>query len=98
MKTILVAIFLMTALAGQVNAGERNCAPKQAVVDELAKKFGEIAFASGIATGNSVKFFGNAHTGSWTMVMIRPDGYACILATGDGLEVLTLALAENAAL
>ena len=88
----------MTVLAAQVNAGERNCAPKQVVVDEFAKKFGEIAFASGIATGNSVNFFGNARTGSWTMVMIRPDGYGCILATGDGLEVLTLALAENAAL
>ncbi len=37
MKTFLAATFLVTALAAQVNAAERHCAPKHVVLEELAR-------------------------------------------------------------
>jgi hypothetical protein len=86
MSTLFPALLLLAALSAP---GEptNNCGPKQAVSDALATQFGEFAFASGVSVSNSVKFFGNPQTGTWTLVVVQPDGMACIVALGDGLEL-----------
>jgi hypothetical protein len=78
----------MAAVSGPAVPATINCGPKQTVSDTLSKQFGETAFASGVAADQQIKFFGNPRTGSWSMVVIRPDGIACIVAIGEGLNVL----------
>ena len=96
MKTISCAIGLVAAMLLPVSANAAQCGPKKMVTEQLGDRYGEVNFASGIATDNSVKFFGNPRTGTWSVVVIKPDGLACVMATGDGLEVMKLAFAEGA--
>lgn len=92
--SICVAMIVAGVLSAPANASP--CGPKQLIADQLDKRYGEVAFASGVAVGSTVKFFGNHRTGTWSMVMIKPDGMACVIATGEGLEVMRLAFAEAA--
>jgi len=80
-------------LSNSANAGQ--CGPKQMVAEQLGDRYGEVTFASGVAIDSSVKFYGNPQTGTWSMVVITPDGLACVIAIGEGLEVVKLAFAEG---
>ena len=91
-SVLLLAIGMVSPAAADVAQG----GPKKAVATQLAERFGEIPIVSGISLNNSMKFFGNPRTGSWSMIFIRPDGVACILATGEDMEVSSLAFAQNA--
>ena len=97
MKTISCAMMLVAALLLSTSANAGQCGPKQIVAEQLSDRYGEINFASGIAVDSSVKFFGNPKTGTWSIVVIKPDGLACVTANGEGFEVMKLAFAEDAA-
>jgi hypothetical protein len=98
MKMITCAAILgvFIALPGAATAAPQNCGKIQDVAAQLGSIYGEMVFAAGVATNQSVKFLGNPRTGTWTMVAIRPDGIACVIANGDGLEVMNFALARSA--
>jgi hypothetical protein len=96
MKTIFCATGLVGAILLSSSANAGQCGPKQMVTEQLGDRYGEVTFASGVVVDNSVKFFGNPQTGTWSMVVIRPDGLACVIATGEGLEVVKPAFAEGA--
>ena len=89
-------IVMATALPVPAQADSPSCAPKQRLTADLEMKYGEIAFASGFTINQSIEFYGNAKTGSWSVVAINPDGVACVVAVGEGLEVMLLALAQGA--
>lgn len=95
MKAIFSIIFFAVTLPMQAQAAG-NCGPKQLVFDSLIARYGETAFASGTSISYAVKFYGNPKSGSWSIVAIKPDGTACVIAEGEGLEVMTLALADSA--
>jgi hypothetical protein len=95
MKRVFDALIMSVAMLTPASAGVAQCGPKDGVAEQLLQ-LGEIPFASGIAASNSIKFFGNSRTGTWTMVLIRPDGLACVVAAGQDLEVSNLAVAERA--
>ena len=94
MKTIF-GVIMGAGLLLSTAANADQCGPKQMVAQQLGDRYGEVTFASGVSTENSVKFFGNPRTGTWSMVIIRPDGVACVIAIGDGLEVMNLAFAQS---
>jgi hypothetical protein len=95
MKAISSIILFAATLPMQAQAAG-NCDPKQLVFDSLIARYGETAFASGTSISYAVKFYGNPQSGSWLIVAIKPDGMACVIAEGEGLEVMTLALADSA--
>jgi hypothetical protein len=95
MKKALCILLLTSGMIAPAAAEVVQCGPKQAVAAQLAERFGEVPIVSGISLNNSMKFFGNPRTGSWSMIFIRPDGVACVLATGEDLEVSSLAFAQN---
>lgn len=49
----------------------------------LARNYGESVTGQGIAGGALVQQWRNRETGSWTILLILPDGVACALASGD---------------
>ena len=98
MKKGFCVITLMIGTIGMLSpaaAESPQCGPKKAVASQLAEQFGEVPIVSGISLNNSMKFFGNPRTGSWSMVFVRPDGVACVLAVGEDLEVSSLAFTQN---
>ncbi len=80
-STILVAA---TSLTQAQAAG--NCGPKQLVFDSLIARYGETAFASGTSISYAVEFYGNPKSASWSIVAIKPDGMACVIAEGKVLK------------
>lgn len=65
------------------------CAPQENVKAVIEGKYGEAPFAVGIApNGWPVFWYGNLERGSWTVLLLRPDGAACVAMAGDGFEAL----------
>jgi hypothetical protein len=77
---VAVAFFVVPVSAQQA------CGPREAVVERLHVAFQERRRAAGItADGNLLEVFA-ADTGSWTAVVTRPGGPACIVAAGENWQ------------
>ena len=85
----LTAATMMMAPAGGAYAQAANCAPRTAIVERLATKYGESRQSMGLGTNNAVvEVFASADTGTWTILFTRPDGVACLIAAGQGFEMV----------
>ncbi len=61
-----------------------QCAPRQAIVEKLHAKYGETRQSMGLGQQNSiVEVYASTDTGSWTILLTRPDGVACLVASGE---------------
>lgn len=73
----------LSLLAAPALAGT-NCAPIDQVVARLTDGYGEHIVWEGItAAPLLMQVWGNADTGSWTLVILDADGVACVSAYGD---------------
>lgn len=72
------------------SAQQSQCAPRQAIVENLSTKYGETRQSIGLAQRNNVvEVFASTETGSWTILFTRPDGVACLVASGQHFEAVT---------
>ena len=81
----LVAAFFMAApVAAQVfpRTVRVPCSGPDALPDVLARDYGEAVTGQGIADGALVQLWRNPQTGTWTILMVLPDGMVCALADG----------------
>ncbi|KNG94384.1 hypothetical protein [Pseudaestuariivita atlantica] len=85
---------LMTAAAAApALAQTRNCAPRDAVVDRLADRFGETRQSIGLGANNAVvEVFASEETGTWTITVTMPNGISCLVASGQAFEAVAEAL------
>lgn len=73
--------------------GNRNCAPREAVVDRLAEGYGETRRSMGLGANNAVvEVFASDETGTWTITVTTPNGLTCLVASGQSFETLAEAL------
>ncbi|MGG7644944.1 hypothetical protein ACQ5SP_09090 [Rhodovulum sp. YNF3179] len=81
-------LILATLWAAQSGtAGVMACGDRQTVIDRLETRFGETRQSIGLGRGDRVvELFASTETGSWTIIVTRPDGVSCLLATGDAFE------------
>jgi hypothetical protein len=89
--TLLVRAGTMVAvLAGTPRAEAeeaRTCADRAQVVARLAERFGETLRSLGLQRGDAVvEVYSSEETGTWTILMTRPDGITCLLAAGQRWE------------
>jgi hypothetical protein len=85
MGTSLSALAL-PALAQQKTEAESPaiCASHEAHSRYLADKFGEFPLFSGVAAdGIALQLFVNRSTGTWTALLVRADGVACVTSAGE---------------
>lgn len=55
--------------------------------EALLDRYHEVPVSIGLQTdGQLVQVFASAETGTWTILMTRPDGVACILSAGKHYE------------
>jgi hypothetical protein len=80
----LVSIGLMaTTPYAEASDGE-PCAARDEVVRKLEERFGETLQSVGLQQDeNLVEVYSSERTGSWTILMTRPDGMSCLLAAGQ---------------
>lgn len=82
------ALILATQHAFAQN--DRNCAPRDRVLERLSTTYGEVRQSIGLAPNNGVfEVFASPASGTWTITMTRPDGLTCLVASGLAYEDLT---------
>ena len=82
----LALVFGMTATAPPAPAqAQIACAPRGKIVSDLTKKHGEVAAGIGLSGPHALyEIWTSPKTGSWTIVLTRPNKLSCIIATGQG--------------
>lgn len=72
---------------------QRNCGPRDLVVERLATGYGETRQSLGIGANNSmVEVYASEETGSWTILVTLPTGVSCLVASGESFEAVAEAL------
>ncbi len=55
----------------------------ESVLERLTSKFGESRQSVGLGSNNTmIEVFASPETGTWTVLMSRADGFACVIASG----------------
>ena len=72
------AVFLSTAALAQGICGSRKAA-----LEYLERQYQERPRALGLAANNNVVELLVAKTGSWTILVTRPNGTSCVVASGE---------------
>ncbi|SHI98087.1 hypothetical protein SAMN05444000_10497 [Shimia gijangensis] len=83
---------LLVLAADQVAAQNRNCAPRDVVLERLSNAYGETRQSIGLGANNAVVEVFASETGSWTIIVTFPDGPTCLVASGLAYETLAEAL------
>ena len=83
----------LIALSSAVKADaqqQRNCAPREMVINRLADGYGETRQSIGMAANNAVvEVYASDESGSWTIIVTTPNGLSCLVASGQGFENLS---------
>lgn len=83
------ALLTLAAGAGPAvsQAEPRPCAAREQVVARLAERFGETLQSIGMRGADAmIEVYASEATGTWTILLTRPDGAACLIASGDAWE------------
>ncbi len=77
------------AAAGQTGPRPgRNCDLHDAIVERLSEKYDEYQVAVGVSLAHSLIVVFTTEDGStWTIVEVRPDGWACVVSAGEWWRV-----------
>ncbi len=71
------------------HAQQAQCGARDAVLEQLAARYGETRRGMGMAANNSVmELYASADSGSWTITVTMPDGQTCLVASGQGFEAM----------
>lgn len=63
------------------------CADRAKVIERLSEKYGETLQSMGLQRNSGlVEIYASPETGTWTILVSRPDGKACLLAAGQMWE------------
>ena len=88
---IVIALALVAPAAAQtLCTNERT-----AVIEQLKLRYQEAPTAMGLASDGSVLEVLAAKSGSWTILVTRPSGLACVVAAGDSWETFPAAATDK---
>lgn len=93
MSTRMVAALVLWALvtsafAEQPPAPQVQRCGRYTVLDRVAREYGEYARLHLTADQLIVELRTNPATQTWTISVLRPDGTACIMGSGQGIDAI----------
>jgi hypothetical protein len=79
-------IFALLAMPAHA---QQQCGPRDKMIAQLAEKYGETQRTMGYvgpppAVTAVMETYANDATGTWTILLAKPDGTACMMASGGG--------------
>jgi hypothetical protein len=81
---------LVFAATTATNAQSPPCGPREALATALEQGFGEQRLSHGVLDSGALLELWAAQDGStWTLLTVRPDGIACVVATGNSWAMPT---------
>lgn len=68
----------------------QQCGPTEALSAFLGREYDEWPVARGLSQSGDaiVQIWANLETGTWTLVVVRPDGMSCMALTGQAFGML----------
>ena len=75
-------------LAAFLLAQQQPCGPTGMVEKRIADQYGESIVGAGITPGGVLFTTANPDTGSFTVMLRRPDGQTCVLIGGTGYATM----------
>lgn len=92
MLRIITAVLMATSLALPASA-QSVCGERSKFLEHLGSNYREGPVAMGLVSDGNVLEVLASDGGSWTIIVTRPDGKSCVVATGDGWEDVPLLIA-----
>lgn len=92
-RQIGISAIMVSAVVGAspTAAQAATCAPRDAIIERLKIGYGEGPAGFGIqSSGQLIEIWAAPGTGTWTVLMSRPDGKTCVVATGTDWQHLEL--------
>lgn len=88
-----IAVILLAALILALTLSTAHATPQCGHHDDqaasLAKEFGEAVQSQALTGGGMLaEIFVNPVTGTWTVMLTRPDGVSCLLTSGDQFQAV----------
>jgi hypothetical protein len=84
---IVVAVWaaFLVLILPLIAAAQQQCAPRETAVKNLAEKYNEHPIGMGLDDrGIILEVFVSEGGETWTIVVTRPDGVSCAVASGQG--------------
>ena len=79
-----------------VYATPANCTARAVMVEKLNERFGESRQSVGLTPGGqAIEMFAHPETGTWTILLISPNGTSCMMASGHAYEALNEAAGQG---
>ncbi|WP_323763873.1 hypothetical protein [Marinovum sp.] len=73
-----------TVALGPPALAQTTCMPRDHMVDSLSSKFSESLAGGGLQTEQRlIEIWRSSDSGSFTIIMTRPDGISCVVAAGE---------------
>ena len=86
MKKLVLAILLFAG-PPSIAAAQTFCVDRTDMLERLAAEYGEqLAEVKMIKDYGLVELLRSPSKGTWTIILTKPTGISCVLATGEGLE------------
>jgi hypothetical protein len=78
---------LSTCATAPAETATRSCAERSKVIERLEERYGETLQSLGLQANSSVlEIYASETTGTWTILLTRPDGVSCLMASGQAWE------------
>ena len=77
-----LALWLMASAA----PAQSVCGPIDKLAGSLSSKYGELPGPLGIVQSMLMRVYVNKTTGTFTILIVRPDGMACVSIAGEGWQ------------
>ena len=83
MRNTAVTVLSLSALTATQAVAMPHCGDRDAVIGKLSGDYKEAHIASGLQSDTGLmEIWASEIDGSWTILMTRPDGQTCVVATG----------------
>ena len=82
MRLLALALALTISTISSAQA-QMPCGKREDFTAKLQKKYGEVRRGMGLGGGMIFELWTNGDSGSWTILMTRPNGVSCIYAAGE---------------
>jgi len=83
---LVLFLFVVLMVLSAPAHSQVMCADRKTVVAGLEKRYSEEPVSIGLASNGSVLEILASPTGTWTIIITRPDGVSCVMAAGDSWE------------
>ncbi len=85
MRTLIALLGWLAAAAPSLASAQELCGPRAALLQHLARQFGEAVVALGVTAAGAgvLELLATPSGSSWTVLVTLPSGTSCIVATGE---------------